>query len=47
MFTDSKDNIENKDSEIFLEEEKKEESKSMIQILAEEINKDDSEDEEA
>jgi hypothetical protein len=41
VFTDSKENIENKESEIIEEEEKKEEAKSIIQILAEEINRAD------
>jgi hypothetical protein len=41
VFTDSKENIENKDLEIVDEEEKKEEAKSTIQILAEEINRSD------
>ena len=40
VFTDSKENIENKDLDIVVEE-KKEEAKSIIQILAEEINRAD------
>mgnify|MGYP007025831396 CR=1 FL=1 len=41
VFTDSKENIENKDLDVVVEEEKKEEAKSIIQILAEEINRAD------
>ena len=41
VFTESKENFENKDLDVVFEEEKNEESKSMIQILAEEINRAD------